>query len=98
LVDISKKLEKIKQLEKQIEKEREKVNSNLGEELIQQLGIDYELLSTKKEIKEVVQDIKNSMNSNPFQTLKYDEKSSDTESNSNKHTVESVNNHEAENY
>ena len=95
MVDISKKLEKIEKLEKQIEEEKK---TNMGEELIQQLGIDYELLSTKKEIKEVVQDIKNSMNSNPFQTPKYDEKSSDTESNSNKQIVESVNNHEAENY
>jgi len=98
LVDISKKLEKIEKLEKQIEEEKKTIHTNMGEELIQQLGIDYELLSTKKEIKEVVQDIKNSMNSNPFQTPKYDEKSSDTESNSNKQIVESVNNHEAENY
>lgn len=98
MVDISKKLEKIEKLEKQIEEEKKTIHTNIGEELIQQLSIDYELLNTKKEIKEVVQDIKNSMNSNPFQTPKYDEKSSDTESNSNKHIVESVNNHEAENY
>jgi len=58
--------ERLRQLEEQLEKEKEEAHKNLGEELVKQLDIDYELLSTKKDVKSVVEMIANELESNPF--------------------------------
>lgn len=66
MAKIDKLQEKLKKIEEQLEKEKEEAHKKLGEELIKQLGIDYELLGTKKEIKAVVEMIINELNMNPF--------------------------------
>jgi len=66
LAKIDKLQDKLRKLEEQIEKEKEEAHKGLGEELVKQLDLDYELLSTKKEIKSVVELIVSELNSNPF--------------------------------
>lgn len=66
LAKIDKLKEKLKKLEEQLEKEKEEAHKNLGEELVKQLDIDYDLLGTKKETKAVVEMIINELSSNPF--------------------------------
>lgn len=59
-------LERQKDLEKRIEEQKDKSHEYLGEEIIKELGISYELVSTKKDTKEVVEMIKESLSINPF--------------------------------
>lgn len=66
LAKIDKLQDKLRKLEEQIEKEKEEAHKGLGEELVKRLDLDYELLSTKKEIKSVVGLIVSELNSNPF--------------------------------
>lgn len=66
LANIDKLQDKLRRLEEQIEKEKEEAHKGVGEELVKQLDINYELLSTKKEIKSVVELIVSELNSNPF--------------------------------
>ena len=67
MAKIDKLQDKLRKLEEQIEKEKEEAHKGLGEEeLVKRLDLDYELLSTKKEIKSVVELIVSELNSNPF--------------------------------
>lgn len=57
MTTISKKLEQIEKLKKELLEEKEKIENNLGKELINQFGLNYESL-TKIEIKEFVESLK----------------------------------------
>lgn len=66
LTSIQRKIDRLKQLEEQIHKQKEKIHSDLGKELIEQLDIDYSLLTNKKEIYDVIHLISSEMDNNPF--------------------------------
>lgn len=75
MATIAKMIEQQKELERKIAEQKENANQYLGEAIIDVLGIGYELLSTKKEAKEVAETIKSYLSENPFA----DEKENDHE-------------------
>lgn len=79
MASISKMNEKLEQLEKKIEEQKQVSNEYLGEAIIDVLDIDYELLSTKKDSKEVAETIKNALKSNPFSNKSIEEKDNNSE-------------------
>ncbi|UJF16786.1 hypothetical protein LZ578_12020 (plasmid) [Jeotgalibaca sp. MA1X17-3] len=52
--NIQKQKEQIKKLEQEIEEVKKNIDRTFGETMIKELGIEYDDLSSKKEIKEVV--------------------------------------------
>lgn len=66
MVTIAKMIEQQKELERKIAEQKENANQYLGEAIIDVLGIGYELLSTKKEAKEIAETIKSYLSENPF--------------------------------
>ena len=68
MASITKMNEKLKELEARIEEQKKISEQYLGEAVIDVLKIDYELLSTKKECREIAETILNNLNNNPFST------------------------------
>ncbi|MHA7118633.1 hypothetical protein [Aerococcus viridans] len=68
MANLEKLLKQQEDLLERIEKEKKETHETLGEELIKQLAISYDDLTTKKSIKEAVELIKESLSSNPFTT------------------------------
>ncbi|MFV8253135.1 hypothetical protein ACNNLS_08825 [Aerococcus viridans] len=66
MANLEKLLKQQEELLERIEKEKKETHETLGEELIKQLAISYDDLTTKKSIKETVELIKESLPSNPF--------------------------------
>jgi len=64
--NIRKKEEELRKTEEQLEERLDKVHSWLGESLVDELNIDYDLLNTKKDVQEVASLITAEMKSNPF--------------------------------
>lgn len=73
MVNIDKKLQRIKELEAEIQEAKKKVNEDFGEIIIDVLGIDYGLLSNKKEMTNVANEIKKSLSYNPFSKNSHDD-------------------------
>ena len=73
MVNIDKKLQRIKELEAEIQEAKKEVNEDFGEIIIDVLGIDYGLLSNKKEMTNVANKIKKSLSYNPFNKNSYDD-------------------------
>jgi gas vesicle protein len=66
MANIEKLREDLRKKERQLEERINKVHSWVGEAIVDELEIDYSLLNTKKDVKEVVSLIKSEMNTNPF--------------------------------
>lgn len=73
MVNIDKKLQRIKELEAEIQEAKKEVNEDFGKIVIDVLGIDYGLLSNKKEMTNVANKIKKSLSYNPFNKNSYDD-------------------------
>jgi len=73
MASIQSKLDRLQKLEEQIESEKEKIHSSFGEEVIKELNIDYESLDTKKEMKSVVQQIIDYLDSSYFESSEQNE-------------------------
>ncbi|MCA9766994.1 MAG: hypothetical protein KC455_11330 [Carnobacterium sp.] len=59
--NIQAKIDQMEKLKKEIEATKKNINSALGETLIKDLNLDYEELSSKKEISKIVKKIKESL-------------------------------------
>lgn len=90
MASIAKMSEQLEQLEKRIEEQKINSEQYLGEALIDVLDIDYELLSTKKDSKEVAEMIKNHLNSNPFANEDNEEQNNDLDNKSNNEVNEQL--------
>ena len=78
--NIQKQKEQIKKLEQEIEEVKKNIDSTFGETMIKELGIDYDDLSSKKEIKEVVKKIKERLPESISKNLKEEDKNINQES------------------
>lgn len=59
--NIQAKIDQMEKLKKEIEATKKNINTALGEALIKDLNLDYEELSSKKEISKIVKKIKESL-------------------------------------
>lgn len=59
--NIQAKIDQMEKLKKEIEATKKNINTALGETLIKDLNLDYEELSSKKEISKIVKKIKESL-------------------------------------
>ncbi|MGE7365453.1 hypothetical protein ACQKKE_02245 [Desemzia incerta] len=66
LKNIQSKMEQIEKLKKEIEEAKTEIHTTLGKKLITSLDLDYELLSSKKEIHTVVDKIVKNLPSDLF--------------------------------
>lgn len=94
---IQAKIEQMEKLKQEIEETKKMINSIVGETLIKELKLDYEDLSSKKEINKIVKMIKknlshdsfnnqerNSVESNHEEIQKNDQQQPNHQSNSNR--------------
>lgn len=68
LKSIQTKMEKMEKLQKEIEEAKREIQETMGKKIIELLEIDYDLLSSKKDIDLVVNEIKDNLPNNLFNT------------------------------
>ena len=67
MANIEKMLQQQRELEKKIQEQKEKVYYDFGKELINTLEIPFDLIGSKKDIQNVVEEIKNNLVSDLFE-------------------------------
>ena len=68
LKSIQNKMEKMEKLQKEIEEAKREIQETMGKKIIELLEIDYDLLSSKKDIELVAKEIKDNIPNDLFNT------------------------------
>lgn len=93
--NIQAKIDQMERLKKEIEETKKNINNVVGENLIKELKLDYEDLSSKKEINLVIKKIKECLPNDSFkiQEINSNEIKDDSHQNNNKQHSEQPSNH-----
>lgn len=86
LKNIQAKMEKMEKLEQEIQNTKNEIHKALGERLVQSLEIDYELLSSKKDIEAIADLISENTPKDLFSDSKEEPSNSNDNSNHNNDT------------
>jgi len=92
--NIQAKIDQMEKLKKEIEDTKKNINSAVGEILIKDLGLDYEELSSKKEINKIVKKIKEKL---PDDFFKNKETNSNEIKNDSEQKINNQNSHKQSN-
>lgn len=87
--NIQAKIDQMEKLKKEIEATKKNINSAVGETLIKDLGLDYEELSSKKEINKIVKKIKEKLPNDFFKNQETNSNEVKNDSNNNNHNQNS---------
>ncbi len=88
LKNIQSKLDQIEKLKIEVEEAKKEIHTTFGEKIIQSLGLDYEMLSSKKDINSVVNKIVESLPDYLFTDLNNDPINEDNESTELNHELQ----------